>query len=840
MRRNGWRGGLAAAVAVTALACGPAALPRALTVEDVLEREAFGRVVLTERWILAEVRGPYARAARFDYDTRTDLLRTTLQAAPTTAPEGLHPLLPAEPGVGYALGPAGPHGDRVAVFRLKAGRWELGVARPATGAVRWLGVTPNLTATGRAVAWLGPATLLVLALPDGEEPLDLKLRRYPRLVAERQALTAAGGASPTVIGSGRYLRLRPQAAARRLLRIDLDVPATAVLTEGPFTDFEPSPDGRRVALLAEGGDIAPEASRPVQGDRGIETQRSRLRLLDLASGRLQDACRDCDVLGQLLRWSPTADELLVFARRDGEAWTQGRLLRVRATDGVAQAVGADVRPVVSGRPAVVRASWLGRDPIVFARPIGDVGAGRADWFRLAGERASRLTAALLDASGETAILWQETLWLASGGRLWRLDRHGATAVTPPDEKVTGLVTPPADGLRPRSDLSPRAGPVAYLAGRGGLALVHLAPGRAGLSLPPGAEVLAADPAGALVRTPADTGPERLAWIRAGAQPSTLGAINAHLTDVDDGRVLPVIHTGPRGETLTSWLMLPPPAPDAPRPPLVVWPYPGSSYPRFPAYFGAKQGGGVEAPALLAAHGFAVLVPSLPSPGGGAGPADGLADRVLAIVGRAASDPSTRGTFDASRLGIWGASFGGYGTLAILTQTDRFKAAIVQGAPTDLVSMHGDFGLKRLVLPEGGLGSTPSAGWTEDLQGDMRAPPWADPARYVRNSPIFAADRIRTPLLIFHGDQDTIPIGQAEEMFSSLHRQDKDVVLVTYWGEGHAFTSPGTIRDYYARAFAWLNAHLKPSSSADHPATRSPGPAPGPASSAPSPPPWPRP
>lgn len=177
---------------------------------------------------------------------------------------------------------------------------------------------------------------------------------------------------------------------------------------------------------------------------------------------------------------------------------------------------------------------------------------------------------------------------------------------------------------------------------------------------------------------------------------------------------------------------------------------------------------------------------------------------------------------------------------MIAQTDRFRAAIVQAAPADLVSMHGDFGLKRLALPEGGLGANPSAGWTEDLQGAMRGPPYSNPARYVANSPVFVADRIHTPLLIFHGDLDAIPIGQAQEMFSSLHRQNKDVVLVTYWGEGHSFTSPGTIRDYYRRAFAWLDLHLRASSTKPRPARPWPGPAPAPASAAPRPPPSPRP
>lgn len=848
------RGGLGAAVAVMALACATQASARPLTLEDVLQREAFGRTAVTSTWIFAEIRGPYVAAARFDDEARVDLLRTTLHAAPVATPGRLRPLFPPEPGAGYALGPVSPGGDQVAVFRLTAGTWELGVARPATGAVAWLGVTPDITATGRSVAWQGEAALVVLATAAGELPLALKLARWPAYLPARREITSEGGVSATVIGAGRHRDVGPRAPDRRLLRIPLATGAPQVLARGPFTDVELSPDGRRAALLAEGGDIPLVPGQAVQGDRGIETRRRRLRLLDLASGRIVDPCAACDVLGQLLRWSPASDALLVFARPDGATWTDGRLLRVRASDGAVRAVGPGVRPVVAGRPPVVRAGWMGRDPIVFARPVGGVGAGRADWFRLAGDRAVNLTGRLPIAPAAAAALWDGALWLAAEGRIWRVAPDGAAPVSLPEATALGLVTPPADGLRLRTELDPREAPPAVVTRRDGATAVRLAPGGAAARLPPGAQALAAGAAGAVIRTPPGGGPEVLAWAAPGLAPVRLAALNARLADVDPPRVRPVRHSGPRGEALTSWLMLPPqptpgpPSPNAPPPglpssgppPLVVWPYPGAAYPAFPTYLDARAGGGIETPALLVGQGYAVLIPSLPAPENTGGPAEGLAARLLAIVDAAAAAPATRGTFDPDRLAIWGASFGGYGTLAILAQTDRFRAAIVQGAPADLASMHGDFGLKRLAFPEGGPGASSAAGWTEDLQGDMRGPPASNPDRYVRNSPVFAAGRITTPLMIFHGELDTIPIGQAQEMFSSLQRQDKDVVLVTYWGEGHRFASPGTLRDYHRRAFDWLARHITRTARAGHPATPSPGPAPALASSGPSPPPWPPP
>jgi dipeptidyl aminopeptidase/acylaminoacyl peptidase len=115
-------------------------------------------------------------------------------------------------------------------------------------------------------------------------------------------------------------------------------------------------------------------------------------------------------------------------------------------------------------------------------------------------------------------------------------------------------------------------------------------------------------------------------------------------------------------------------------------------------------------------------------------------------------------------------------------------------------------------------------WTEDVQGAMHAPPWRDPARYLRNSPIFQADHIHTPLLILEGDQDPMPLMQGEEIFSALYRQDRDAVLATYWGEGHILYSPGNVRDAYRRGLAWLKENLARPVSADAGRALNPGPA----------------
>jgi dipeptidyl aminopeptidase/acylaminoacyl peptidase len=317
----------------------------------------------------------------------------------------------------------------------------------------------------------------------------------------------------------------------------------------------------------------------------------------------------------------------------------------------------------------------------------------------------------------------------------------------------------------------------------------------------------------------------------GSAEEVLAQINRDYGSVESPRVVPIAHKGPDGQPLTSWLFLPP-APAVP-PPLIVRPYPGAAYAKAPndppSIFGF-----MTSVRMMVGHGYAVLVPSLPSAAGRTDPMPGLAGRILEIVDAAAQAPSTSGAFDSGRLALWGHSYGGYAVMAAITQTDRFRAAVSLSGLSDLESKWGTMQTPYRVAPEEGMMMNWSAGSTESGQDEMRRPPWEDPERYRRNSPLMAADRIHTPLLLIHGEQDPIPLAQSETMFAALYRQNKDAILATYWGESHAILSPGNVRDMYARAFAFLDEHFK---RPERDAAAAPGasPAGGLASDAPTPP-----
>jgi dipeptidyl aminopeptidase/acylaminoacyl peptidase len=135
-----------------------------------------------------------------------------------------------------------------------------------------------------------------------------------------------------------------------------------------------------------------------------------------------------------------------------------------------------------------------------------------------------------------------------------------------------------------------------------------------------------------------------------------------------------------------------------------------------------------------------------------------------------------GLADPARLGVTGGSYGGYLTNWILGHDDRFAAAITCRSVADL---------KTLFL----TGDLSSGFWP---RYEFRAIPWEDPAIFRDQSPITYADRIRTPLLIQHSENDIrTTVGQAELLFTVLRSHRRPVRLLRVPEETHELTRSGT-------------------------------------------------
>jgi len=132
----------------------------------------------------------------------------------------------------------------------------------------------------------------------------------------------------------------------------------------------------------------------------------------------------------------------------------------------------------------------------------------------------------------------------------------------------------------------------------------------------------------------------------------------------------------------------------------------------------------------------------------------------------------KGIADKDRLGVMGWSYGGYMTSWVITQTDRFKAASVGAAVTNLVSFNGTADIPSF-LPD-------------YFGGEF----WHDAATYLDHSPVFQTKNVKTPALIQHGDADVrVPITQGHEYYNALKRQGVEVRMIVFPRQPHGITEP---------------------------------------------------
>jgi len=162
-----------------------------------------------------------------------------------------------------------------------------------------------------------------------------------------------------------------------------------------------------------------------------------------------------------------------------------------------------------------------------------------------------------------------------------------------------------------------------------------------------------------------------------------------------------------------------------------------------------------------------------------------------------------GLADPNRLGVMGESYGGYSVLALIVQAQRFKAAIDYAGHASTISQY-------LVMNKDGSRSFAIA-WNEEGRGGLGGTLWQYRDKYIENSPLFFFDRVTTPLLIVHGDQDWPFL--ADEAFVALRRLGKEVVYAKYEGEGHAIIRYKNQVDYLPRMITWFDNHLKASPAA---------------------------
>jgi len=200
------------------------------------------------------------------------------------------------------------------------------------------------------------------------------------------------------------------------------------------------------------------------------------------------------------------------------------------------------------------------------------------------------------------------------------------------------------------------------------------------------------------------------------------------------------------------------------------------------------------PTYYASNGYLVFMPDIVYTTGAPG------QSALKCVLPAIQAVVDQGIVNEQAIGIQGHSWGGYQIAYLVTQTNRFKAANAGAPVSNMVSAYG--GIRW------GTG-LPRQFQYEQTQSRIGATLWQTPLKYIENSPVFMADRVQTPLMMLHNDQDdAVPWYQGIEYYLALRRLGKEVYLFNYNGEFHGLRRKATQRDYTVRMQQFFDHHLK--------------------------------
>jgi dipeptidyl aminopeptidase/acylaminoacyl peptidase len=226
-------------------------------------------------------------------------------------------------------------------------------------------------------------------------------------------------------------------------------------------------------------------------------------------------------------------------------------------------------------------------------------------------------------------------------------------------------------------------------------------------------------------------------------------------------------------------------------PLVTWVHGGPAWLYSQGFYGA----GRFPQQMFAGAGYAVL---LPNPRGSAGWGVAFTEANIGdFGGRDYQDivagidyVISLGIAAPDRLAIGGWSYGGFMTAWAITQTDRFKAAMVGAGICNWRSFHG----------------VASVGMWDRIS--LRANPYEQGGYYDHFSPIHYVDKVKTPTLIVHGADDIIvPVGQSYEFFRALKDHAVPTELVVYPREPHGPAERAHNLDRFRRFLNWFQRYL---------------------------------
>jgi dipeptidyl aminopeptidase/acylaminoacyl peptidase len=247
-----------------------------------------------------------------------------------------------------------------------------------------------------------------------------------------------------------------------------------------------------------------------------------------------------------------------------------------------------------------------------------------------------------------------------------------------------------------------------------------------------------------------------------------------------------------GVDLSFELYLPPDYKEGTRLPTFMWAYPyeyndagtasqvsGSPW-RFTTIIGPSE-------LFLALQGYVVLDNvAMPVIGTPKQVNDTYVQQIVMDAKAAIEKATAMGVTDPNRVGVGGHSYGGFMTANLLAHADLFRAGIARSGAYN-----------RTLTPFG-------------FQSEERTL-WEAPETYLNMSPFMYADKLKTPLLLIHGEADdnsgTFPI-QSERMYQAVRGNGGTVRLVMLPDEAHGYAARETIEHVLYEMVSWMERYAK--------------------------------
>ena len=207
----------------------------------------------------------------------------------------------------------------------------------------------------------------------------------------------------------------------------------------------------------------------------------------------------------------------------------------------------------------------------------------------------------------------------------------------------------------------------------------------------------------------------------------------------------------------------------------------------------RPGGSSVSVPFYVSRGYVVFIPDIPYEIGypGESALDAVVPGVLSLV--------ARGFVKEDKIGVQGHSWGGYQIAYMVTKTNLFAAAEAGAPVSNMTSAYGGIrwqsGMSRMFQ-------------YERTQSRIGGTLWESTSEYLHNSPVFYADKIHTPVLMMHNDEDgAVPWYQGIEMFVAMRRLQKPVWMLNYNGQGHGLSREADRKDWAIRMQQFFDHYL---------------------------------